>query len=234
MEIRQGPRVGRRAPDGDVAAEVDEPTGQLEPRFAHRPEGARGREPLADATKVEGGSGFDSSPRRGSVDLDESAPSPVACIGRRAPVELLERAVVAGSGQRRQDRRVESPVGLLSQTEGGAQRLDQPVVDGRPRAAGAVQARQVALGSEAGEHAFAGLDLAAPCCECARRAPRLGMGPGDCDQALGAHGAERLVHESGADHAGSAPPAVGARGGAGCSRLTALGPALRGVAGRVG
>ena len=53
------PALGRRAPGGDVAAEIDDRAGHRGPGVAHRRERAGGREALPDAAEVDGGAALD-------------------------------------------------------------------------------------------------------------------------------------------------------------------------------
>ena len=136
-----GAALGGRAPDDDVPAEIDEPTLEVEPRLAHRPQGARGSKPLADAAEVDGGTSLETSSPGGCVDLDFCSRAPPARADGRFLLQLLERAVVAGGREYREDGRVESPTGLLTRPQRDAQRLDEPVVDRAPLTARTVQAR---------------------------------------------------------------------------------------------
>src|SRR5581483_7004356 len=79
---------------------------------------------------------------------------------RRPRLDLLEGAVVAGGGERREDRRVEAASRRSPRAEREPQRLAEAHVDGDPGSGARVQSREVARRVEARERPLARLDLA--------------------------------------------------------------------------
>ncbi len=101
--------------------------------------------------------------RPGAASTSKRAPACQPSSGSRRPRgEQLERAVVAGCRKRGKDRRIEPPAGLRSRPQRRLERLDEPLVDRDPGAAGAVQPGEIALRIEAREGPLARLHLVPP------------------------------------------------------------------------
>ena len=135
--IRDGepPRaaLGRRAPDGDVAAEVDEPARELDPRFAHRQQGARGREPFAEPAEIDSRPCLDRArrdcrcrsrrSRQGASMAAAAGGRPSSCSNERSYPAAASAGSIVGSN---------FPPRLLTRAERDSECYDQPLVDGRP------------------------------------------------------------------------------------------------------
>ena len=103
---------------------------------------------------------FDARAPGARVEIDPRTGLPAVERPGLSLVELLERAVVAGSCESRQNRRIEPAARLRTRTQRCRQRLGEPRADRDPRAACAVQPREVALGVETRQRGLAQRDLA--------------------------------------------------------------------------
>jgi hypothetical protein len=118
------PAFGRCVCHGDVAAEVDEPAGEIRRGGEHRIECAPGSVALADSTEIDRGSGLEPRAAAPFVELDRGARAPVGRRGRRPLLEQLERAVVAGCHERGQHGGIEAAAGVFPGLERQTQRLE--------------------------------------------------------------------------------------------------------------
>ena len=127
------PSLGWVAPDGDVAAQIDQRSRQRGPCRAHRVKRARRGEALADAAEVDGRPPLDARPTRalGRCRCARRPASHASGIGRSLR-EQLEGAVVASGGERREDRRVEPPAGFRCAREARLQARRRAACRRRP------------------------------------------------------------------------------------------------------
>ena len=110
------------------------------------------------------------------VDLDSRAGVPAR---RSAPLRARRAARTSGRSRRRRAREESSGRTVrrsrLARRIAATQRLDEPLVDRDPGAAGAVEPREVALRVEARERPLAGRHLAPRRCERSRGRLRVGL-----------------------------------------------------------
>ena len=140
---------GRRARDGDVAAEVDEHARALGCRG--RPPRPRGRQPAPSRWRRGRGSrraGIRTTPRASSTD---TALQPATRRGDepgRPVADGREVAVVAGEDERLPDRGIDDPVGQRGGAQRDRERLEQPRPDADRTAGTGVEAGELGIGAE--------------------------------------------------------------------------------------